>query len=83
MILSLCIDTLKTHVSFRGYMFFCPCPETNIASIVSGQLFVHVSMVYGSNNSQQWNRMDEKMSLRERHTHLRDMGNQTESIDAT
>ena len=47
MILSLCIDTLKTHVSVRGYMFFCPCPETNIASIVSGQLFVHVSMVYG------------------------------------
>ena len=46
MILSLCIDTLKTHVSVRGYMFFCPCPETNIASIVSGQLFVHVSMVY-------------------------------------
>ena len=46
MILSLCIDTLKTRVSVRGYMFFCPCPETNIASIVLGQLFVHVSMVY-------------------------------------
>ena len=30
-------------------MFFCPCPETNIASIVSGQLFVHVSMVYAKN----------------------------------
>ena len=46
MILSLCIDTLKTQVSVRGYKFFCPCPETNIASIVSGKLFVHVSMVY-------------------------------------
>ena len=46
MILSLCTDTLETHVSVRGYMFFCPCPETNIASIVSGQLFVHVWMVY-------------------------------------